>query len=266
MITADMSIHAPVYRLEGDYAYQLRALTFITLQAFNLTPPMVYHRYEANFAFTAFVHRASAALVICLVLSLSSHIPQVNYYLTHFKRAEYECGYGSLQTVRFLPYEVHFYVVGLLFLIFDVEVASLVPGIVEFERVGWETFRSLAVFLWILTYALYYEYCCGGLSWPRRDARLLGERARQVVRGVRLRLKLAQMRPQLQVYPILFSIGADQTSLLYNSSGEVLESYQAYGVIVALVLSTLIVYWLILAGWASQSKYAFLALCDRPRR
>ena len=80
------------------------------------------------------------------------------------KLSAYECGFNAFDDAR-MTFDVRFYLVSILFIIFDLEVAFLFPWAVAFGSVGWEGFLSMMVFLGILTVGFAYEWKKGALEW-----------------------------------------------------------------------------------------------------
>ena len=80
------------------------------------------------------------------------------------KVAPYECGFAPFEDAR-MKFDVRFYLVAILFIIFDLEVAFLFPWAVAFDQVGWFGFWSMVVFLGILTVGFIYEWRKGALEW-----------------------------------------------------------------------------------------------------
>ena len=76
----------------------------------------------------------------------------------------YECGFDAFYDAR-MKFDVRFYLVSLLFIIFDLEVAFLFPWAVAFGDVGVLGFWSMMVFLAILTVGFIYEWRKGALEW-----------------------------------------------------------------------------------------------------
>lgn len=81
------------------------------------------------------------------------------------KLAAYECGNEPLAQVRGVRFSVHFYLVAMMFLIFDVETVFLYPWAVMYRSLGWFGLAQMAVFLGILGVAFVYEIGRGGLEW-----------------------------------------------------------------------------------------------------
>jgi NADH-quinone oxidoreductase subunit A len=80
------------------------------------------------------------------------------------KVSAYECGFPAFDDSR-MKFDVRFYLVSLLFIIFDLEVAFLFPWAVAFKEVGAFGFWSMMVFLAILTIGFIYEWRKGALEW-----------------------------------------------------------------------------------------------------
>lgn len=67
------------------------------------------------------------ALALCALLATLAYLLSLSTAQDTEKRSEYECGFAPFDSATRLPFDVHFYLVGILFLIFDVEVALLFP-------------------------------------------------------------------------------------------------------------------------------------------
>jgi NADH-quinone oxidoreductase subunit A len=76
----------------------------------------------------------------------------------------YECGFNAFDDAR-MKFDVRFYLVAILFIIFDLEVAFLFPWAVAFKEVGAFGFWSMMVFLGVLTVGFVYEWRKGALEW-----------------------------------------------------------------------------------------------------
>lgn len=106
-------------------------------------------------------------LLVCLVLVGTLLITP---YLIAFrspdpeKLSAYECGFNSFGDAR-MKFNIRFYLVSILFIIFDLEVAFLFPWAVSFRRIGIFGFLSMMVFLAILTIGFIYEWKKGALEW-----------------------------------------------------------------------------------------------------
>jgi NADH-quinone oxidoreductase subunit A len=80
------------------------------------------------------------------------------------KVSTYECGFDAFDDAR-MKFDVRFYLVSLLFIIFDLEVAFLFPWAVAFGDVGLFGFWAMMVFLGVLTIGFIYEWRKGALEW-----------------------------------------------------------------------------------------------------
>ncbi len=80
------------------------------------------------------------------------------------KNASYECGFEAFDDAR-MKFDVKFYLVAILFIIFDLEVAFLFPWAVAFGDVGLFGFWSMMFFLAVLTVGFAYEWRKGALDW-----------------------------------------------------------------------------------------------------
>lgn len=80
------------------------------------------------------------------------------------KLSAYECGFNAFDDAR-MKFDVRFYLVSLLFIIFDLEVAFLFPWAVAFKDVGLFGFWSMILFLGVLTIGFIYEWRKGALEW-----------------------------------------------------------------------------------------------------
>src|SRR5215831_9995346 len=80
------------------------------------------------------------------------------------KLSPYECGFEPFQDAR-AKFDVRFYLVSLLFIIFDLEVAFLFPWAVTLGSLGLFGFWSMMVFLTVLTVGFIYEWRKGALEW-----------------------------------------------------------------------------------------------------
>jgi len=83
------------------------------------------------------------------------------------KLSQYECGFEPFDEATRHPFDVHFYVVGILFLILDVEIALLFPWVLALKNTGWFSFITMSIFLIILTIGFFYEWHRGALLWPK---------------------------------------------------------------------------------------------------
>jgi NADH-quinone oxidoreductase subunit A len=80
------------------------------------------------------------------------------------KLSAYECGFNAFDDAR-MKFDVRFYLVAILFIIFDLEVAFLFPWSITFGDLGWFGFSSMMIFLGVLTVGFVYEWKKGALEW-----------------------------------------------------------------------------------------------------
>nr|YP_009159329.1 NADH dehydrogenase subunit 3 [Apolemichthys griffisi]AKQ08930.1 NADH dehydrogenase subunit 3 [Apolemichthys griffisi] len=108
--------------------------------------------------------------IISITLALSVILATVSFWLPQMtpdyeKLSPYECGFDPLGTAR-LPFSIRFFLVAILFLLFDLEIALLLP-----LPWGDQLTSPLLTFLWasavlaLLTLGLAYEWLQGGLEW-----------------------------------------------------------------------------------------------------
>ncbi len=80
------------------------------------------------------------------------------------KLSAYECGFNAFDDAR-MKFDVRFYLVSILFIIFDLEIAFLFPWAVAFGGITDVAFWSMMVFLAVLTVGFAYEWKKGALEW-----------------------------------------------------------------------------------------------------
>lgn len=80
------------------------------------------------------------------------------------KLSPYECGFEAFEDSR-TKFDVRYYLVAILFIIFDLEIAFLFPWAVVLNDIGWFGFISMVVFLGILIVGFAYEWKKGALEW-----------------------------------------------------------------------------------------------------
>jgi len=80
------------------------------------------------------------------------------------KLSAYECGFNAFDDAR-MKFDVRFYLVAILFIIFDLEVSFLFPWAVAFGKLGAFGFWSMMLFLAVLTIGFIYEWKKGALEW-----------------------------------------------------------------------------------------------------
>ncbi len=80
------------------------------------------------------------------------------------KNSPYECGFEAFEDAR-MKFDVRYYLVAILFILFDLEIAFLIPWAVAFDSIGMTGFLTGVVFLAILVVGFAYEWKKGALDW-----------------------------------------------------------------------------------------------------
>ena len=80
------------------------------------------------------------------------------------KLSPYECGFEAFEDAR-ARFDVRYYLVAILFIIFDLEIAFLFPWAVVFKALGWPAIIAMTIFLGILVIGFVYEWKKGALEW-----------------------------------------------------------------------------------------------------
>ncbi len=80
------------------------------------------------------------------------------------KNSAYECGFPAFENSR-IPFDVRFYLVAILFIIFDLETAFFFPWALALRRIGWFGFFAMMLFLGLLVIGFIYEWKRGALEW-----------------------------------------------------------------------------------------------------
>ena len=80
------------------------------------------------------------------------------------KLSPYECGFEAFEDSR-MKFDVRYYLVAILFIIFDLEIAFLFPWAIVLENIGWFGYLAMSLFLGILVIGFIYEWKKGALEW-----------------------------------------------------------------------------------------------------
>jgi NADH-quinone oxidoreductase subunit A len=107
---------------------------------------------------------AAGVAVVLLVLGTG-----IGYYFTRSrndraKLSPYECGFEAFEDSR-MKFDVRYYLVAILFIVFDLEIAFLFPWAVALNRIGLFGLVAMGVFLGILVVGFVYEWKKGALEW-----------------------------------------------------------------------------------------------------
>ena len=111
----------------------------------------------------------SIIVFLIIALGLSFGFIILNYILSPKKPdpeklSAYECGFDPFNDSR-MEFDVRFYLVAILFIIFDLEIAFLFPWAITLGKIGIVGFVSMMIFLSILTIGFIYEWKKGALDW-----------------------------------------------------------------------------------------------------
>ena len=111
----------------------------------------------------------SIIVFLIIALGLSFGFIILNYILSPKKPdpeklSAYECGFDPFDDSR-MEFDVRFYLVAILFIIFDLEIAFLFPWAITLGKIGIVGFVSMMIFLSILTIGFIYEWKKGALDW-----------------------------------------------------------------------------------------------------
>ena len=111
----------------------------------------------------------SIILFLIIALGLSVAFIVINFIFSPKKPdpeklSAYECGFEPFNDSR-MEFDVRFYLVAILFIIFDLEIAFLFPWAISLGNIGLLGFCSMMVFLFILTVGFIYEWKKGALDW-----------------------------------------------------------------------------------------------------
>ncbi len=80
------------------------------------------------------------------------------------KLSPYECGFEAFEDAR-MKFDVRFYLVAILFILFDLEIAFLFPWAIVLQELGWFGLINMLIFLGILVIGFVYEWKKGALDW-----------------------------------------------------------------------------------------------------
>ena len=97
-------------------------------------------------------------LLLALGYVLAPHRPDPE------KTSSYECGFEAFEDTR-MKFDVRYYLVAILFIVFDLEIAFLFPWAVALDRIGLIGIAAMGVFLLVLVVGFIYEWKKGALEW-----------------------------------------------------------------------------------------------------
>lgn len=115
-----------------------------------------------NPAFAVLMFTALAMFLAVALLTISYLLGPRR--IRRAKLEPYECGVPIHEPAR-APFHVHYYMVAVLFLLFDIELAFIIPWISVFKRLEWYGIATMGIFVIVLILGLVYEWRKGGLEW-----------------------------------------------------------------------------------------------------
>jgi NADH-quinone oxidoreductase subunit A len=107
---------------------------------------------------------ATALALVLLVLGTGIGRYFARFHDDAAKRAPYECGFDAFEDTR-TKFDVRYYLVAILFIVFDLEIAFLFPWAVALAKIGLFGLIAMAIFLGILVVGFIYEWRKGALEW-----------------------------------------------------------------------------------------------------
>lgn len=107
------------------------------------------------------------AIVLSIIILGASFILSIQNESTS-KLSSYECGFDPFEDARNI-FDVHFYLVAILFLVLDLEVMFLFPWAISLNSIGLKGFIGMVIFLIILTVGFFYEWKLGALEWASQQ-------------------------------------------------------------------------------------------------
>jgi NADH-quinone oxidoreductase subunit A len=103
------------------------------------------------------------ALTLGLILIISSYLLGKN--IQNFdKNIAYECGFDPFEEAR-KEFNIKYYLVGVLFIIFDLEIVFSLPGVINLNQLNIINYISILLFIILLTIGFAYEWVSGALDW-----------------------------------------------------------------------------------------------------
>nr|ALO71187.1 NADH deshydrogenase subunit 3 [Tasgius compressus] len=104
-------------------------------------------------------------LFICLIMMIMASIISKKTFMDREKSSPFECGFDPMSSGR-LPFSIQFFLIAVIFLIFDVEITLLIPLILTLKISNLLNYMTITFFfLFILLLGLYHEWNQGALNW-----------------------------------------------------------------------------------------------------
>ena len=108
------------------------------------------------------------AIILSAIILGASYVLSIQNESTS-KLSSYECGFDPFEDARNI-FDVHFYLVAILFLVLDLEVMFLFQWAVSLNSIGLKGFIGMVIFLVILTVGFFYEWRLGALEWSSQQS------------------------------------------------------------------------------------------------
>jgi NADH:ubiquinone oxidoreductase subunit 3 (subunit A) len=121
--------------------------------------------YTTNFI-SILIHMGIIAMLLSIIFAFINYIFSFFIYFlkSDANKSAYECGFEPFDESMRHPFDIHFYIVGILFLVFDLEISCLVPAVFNVGNNSYETVFIIALFLSIVTLGFILEYNIGALD------------------------------------------------------------------------------------------------------
>lgn len=131
---------------------------------FNIVDPFLYQNsYFVSFMFF-FISLIISILMVFIPYIMTGRSLKMNEVIS-----EYECGFEPFDSATRQPFTVQFYIVGLLFLIFDVEITLVLPWSLIFSSLIYQSIIAMLIFLILLALGFLYEANTGVLNWGENN-------------------------------------------------------------------------------------------------
>lgn len=139
----------------------LKLKTYIIIFNLNQLIDPVFFKNTFNVSILFFI----ISFLIGCFLFLIPYFSNGRFLKTIEKSSEYECGFEPFDSAVRQPFTIHFYIVGILFLIFDVEIALLFPWSLLLNEISWEGYWLIIFFLAVLILGFLYEWKIDAITW-----------------------------------------------------------------------------------------------------
>lgn len=143
--------------------YDLPASLPVSSGLYDRASLSLYNNLDWNHL--ALITFIAIAAVLCVILSGLSQLLSRSIKQDAEKRSTYECGFSPHDSATRAPFDVHYYITGIMFLVFDVEIALIFPLASSAAELEWLAYANMAVFIIVLTVGYAYEWVRGALLW-----------------------------------------------------------------------------------------------------